>query len=99
MKKRKNDYFLSINYILQTIMVLQPYRFRLKTSPETFTLKNKISHSNNILLYFKGEQGLTQTLTIPLNKLNENVYEKSLELLDVGNVNRANVFINLTFCF
>jgi hypothetical protein len=73
-------------------MLLQPYRFRLKTAPETFAQKNNVSNSNNLLLYFKGEQGLTQTLIVPLNKLNENVYEKSLELLDVGNVNRTNLF-------
>jgi len=79
-------------------MYLQSYRFRLKTASETFTQEKLISNSNNLLIYFKGEQGLTQTLIIPLNKLNEEIYESTFELLDVGNVNRINTFPVL-LCF
>jgi len=74
-------------------MLVQLYRFRLQTASETFIQQNNPSNSDNLLLYFKGEQGLTQMLIIPLIKLNENVYESVLELVDVGNVNRKNIFI------
>lgn len=67
-------------------MRLQTYHFRLKTEIETFSQQKIISNLNNLLIYFKGEQGLTQTLTISLNKLNKEIYESSIELLDVGNV-------------
>jgi hypothetical protein len=81
-----------------TTMLLQPYRFRVKTAPETFTqqqisTKDEKFNSNNLLLYFKGEQGLTQTLVLPLNKMTDDIYDSTLELLDVGNVNRANTII------
>ncbi|CAF1208147.1 unnamed protein product [Rotaria sordida] len=73
-------------------MLLQSYRFRLKTAPETFIQQNNnISNSNTLLIYFKGEQGLTQTLFIPLNKLNEDIYENKFELVDVGNLSLAHV--------
>ena len=68
-------------------MQLQTYNFRLKTSSESFSQKNQITNFDNLLLYFKGEEGLTQTILLPLNKLKEEIYESSLELLDVGNVN------------
>jgi hypothetical protein len=87
MKKRKYLSFLSIS------MHLQSYRFRLRTAIETFKQQNSKSNSNNLLVYFKGERGLTQTLIIPLNKLREEIYECALELLDVGNVNRGNYLI------
>jgi len=72
-------------------MLLQSYYFRLKTASETFTQQNLTSNSNNLLVYFKGEQGLTQTLIIPLNELNKEIYESRLELLDVGNMSLAHV--------
>ncbi|CAF2761699.1 unnamed protein product [Rotaria sp. Silwood2] len=73
-------------------ILLQSYRFRLKTAPETFTQqKNNVSNSNTLLIYFKGEQGLTQTLLIPLSKLNEDIYENKFQLLDVGNLLLAHV--------
>ncbi len=76
-------------------MLLQSYRFRLQTASETFTQQNTTSNSNNLLFYFKGDQGLTQTFILPLSKLNKDVYESTLELLDVGNVNRVNIFMIL----
>ncbi|CAF3635995.1 unnamed protein product [Rotaria sp. Silwood1] len=73
-------------------MFLQSYRFRLKTASETFTQQNNnVSNSNTLLIYFKGEKGLTQTLFVPLNKLNEDIYENKIELLDVGNLLLAHV--------
>jgi len=45
-------------------MLLQSYRFHLKTVSETFTQQNLTFNSNNLLVYFKGEQ---KTLIIPLN--------------------------------
>jgi hypothetical protein len=74
-------------------MRLQSYRFRLKTAVETFKQQNLKSNSNNLFLYFKGERGLTQSLSIPLSKLHEEIYEITLELIDVGNVNQMNCFI------
>ncbi len=74
-------------------MLLQSYRFRLKTASETYTQQNPTSNSNQLLLYFKGEQGLTQSLIIPLNKFNKEIYESTLELLDVGHVKRTNFLI------
>lgn len=76
-------------------MHLQSYRFRVKTAIETFKQQNSKSNSNNLLVYFKGERGLTQSINIPLNKLREEIYESTLDLIDVGNVNRMNYLILL----
>lgn len=73
-------------------MRLQTYRFRLKTESETYIQQKITPNLNNLLIYFKGEQGLTQTLIVPLNKLNKEIYESTYELLDVGNVRRINIF-------
>jgi hypothetical protein len=76
-------------------MHLQSYRFRVKTAIETFKQQNSKLNSNNLLVYFKGERGLTQSINIPLNKLREEIYESTLDLIDVGNVNRMNYLILL----
>ncbi len=76
-------------------MHLQSYRFRVKTAIETFKQQNSKSNSNNLLVYFKGERGLTHSISIPLNKLREEIYESILDLIDVGNVNRMNYLILL----
>ncbi|CAF4486402.1 unnamed protein product [Rotaria socialis] len=66
-------------------MSLKTYCFPLKTASETFTQQNNLSNSDTLLIYFKGEKGLTQPLSLLLIKLNESVYENTIELLDVGN--------------
>ncbi|CAF2152596.1 unnamed protein product [Rotaria magnacalcarata] len=71
-------------------MSLKSYCFRLKTASETFTQQNNLSNSDTLLIYFKGEKGLTQPLSLLLIKLNESLYENTIELLDVENVNKAN---------
>ncbi|CAM4771263.1 unnamed protein product, partial [Rotaria magnacalcarata] len=73
-------------------MSLKSYCFRLKTASETFTQQNNLSNSDTLLIYFKGEKGLTQPLSLLLIKLNESLYENTIELLDVENVNKANNF-------
>ncbi|CAF1083007.1 unnamed protein product [Adineta steineri] len=72
-------------------MLVQKYQLRLRTASETFIQQNYISNTDNFLIYFKGDQGLTQTLTIPLNKLIENMYECQLELVDVGNLSLVHI--------
>ena len=67
-------------------MLRRSYRLRLKT----FSENQSISDSNSLQLYFKGETGLTQTIRIPLKKLLEEIYEKSIQLIDVGNVDQLN---------
>ncbi|UJR14200.1 hypothetical protein I4U23_001193 [Adineta vaga] len=42
-------------------------------------------------MYFKGEKGFTQTIMIPLNQFIEEIYECSLELIDVGNLSFVHV--------
>lgn len=74
-------------------MLLQSYHFRLKTASETFTEQNHLSNSDSLLIYFKGDKGFTQSLLIPLGTLNEEIYEKQVELLDVGNVNKMSRFL------
>ena len=75
--------FVVFCFHLFELMLRRTYRLRLKTSSET----SSKSDSNCVLLYFKGETGLTQTIRLLLNQLRE---EEKIELLDVGNVNQSN---------
>lgn len=68
------------------MLLRRMYRLRLKTSHEIISKSN----SNCVLLYFKGEIGLTQTIRIVLNRLRQEILEENIELLDVGNVNPLN---------
>lgn len=63
-------------------MQFETYDFRLRTVSRDANPKN----SDSLSLYFKGDQGLTQTIRLPLEKLKTNVYENTFDLLDVGNV-------------
>lgn len=58
------------------------YDFCLRTASYDVSPTN----SDSLLVYFKGDQGLTQTIHVPLDKLKNNIYENTFDLIDVGNV-------------
>ena len=52
--------------------------------------------SDHLSVYFKGDQGLTQTLSIPLI---DGLYQTDVNLLDVGNVNTFQSLFDQRFFF
>ena len=77
----------SILMNVQRELLVQSYRLRVKAERDLTLAKRSLhSRSNHLLVYFKGEQGLTQTLMLPLSQIKDGVYENFFELLNVGNV-------------
>ena len=73
---------------VQRKLLVRSYHLRVKAERDSSLSKRNVHpRANHLLVYFKGEQGLTQTLTLPLNEIKEGLYENLFELLDVGNVN------------
>lgn len=73
---------------VQRELLVQSYRLRVKAERDLTSANRSLrSQSNHFLLYFKGEQGLTQTLMLPLSQIKDGVYENLFELLNVGKVN------------
>ncbi|CAF1208293.1 unnamed protein product [Didymodactylos carnosus] len=87
---------LKLNYLNMI-----PYLLRMKTGCETFNKTNECAQNENgkseISIFFKGDRGLTQTISIPLKELdqqNNDIYKKSVELFDVGTITLARIKIN-----
>ena len=78
----------SILMNVQRELLVQSYRLRVKAERDlTLAKRSPHSQSNHLLVYFKGEQGLTQTLILSLSQIKDGVFENLFELLNVGNVN------------